>query len=491
MTKGSLTQAWEYDGGGNLRRAIEPTGINSDTGRPRWPDEAPIITDPTDADDRQNEDLRLATKYATLREYSADNVLTSIHVAWGDADLDDNGQTSAQDERRFRQDFILNSRGWAESIDSPYEWTLTAQQQEERGTRPARTSYQYFDTGWIERATEPVFVRPGSEERVGGHMVSYEYYKSGDQRIWRAGPEANPRREMRRIVAANGTLTERVAEKLGDPSLRRYTYDYDDNRNMTRMVDVRPGGDRARGSTYDPNDRMLTVDERWGDRQGHRAPLRRRRPASSSVGPTATSTTRTAPTAAARARASPMTRVAPSRRPSSRAPASARARCSRTGSRRASGRGGSAATASSIRPSTRMPSAATRARTPTLRATDRYFYRSDGRLIRKVRDPRSGPSDTQEYAYDDNGNRNRDERGTHTFNARNQLTSWTKSGRGTVRYEVNGTGAVTAKIDRGVRTQYAVRRRPHGAGDDHRERAGPRRSTTATPTSATSSGSRR
>ena len=50
------------------------------------------------------------------------------------------------------------------------------------------TSYQYFDTGWIERATEPVFVRPGSEERVGGHMVSYEYYKSGDQRIWRAGP---------------------------------------------------------------------------------------------------------------------------------------------------------------------------------------------------------------------------------------------------------------------------------------------------------------
>ncbi len=35
MTKGPLTHAWEYDGGGNLRRSIEPTGINSDTGRPR------------------------------------------------------------------------------------------------------------------------------------------------------------------------------------------------------------------------------------------------------------------------------------------------------------------------------------------------------------------------------------------------------------------------------------------------------------------------
>ena len=90
----------------------------------------------------------------------------------------------------------------------------------------------------------------------------------------------------------------------------------------------------------------------------------------------------------------------------------------------------------------------------SLRATDHYFYRSDGRVISKVRDPREGPSDTEEYTYDDNGNRNRDERGTHTFNARNQLTSWTKAGRGKVRYEVNGTGAVTEKIDRGVRTEY-------------------------------------
>ena len=453
MTKGSLTHAWEYDGGGNLRRAIEPTGINSDTGRPRWPDEAPIITDPTDADDRQNEDLRLATKYATLREYSADNVLTSIHLAWGDADLDDNGQTSAQDERRFRQDFILNSRGWAESIDSPYEWTLTAQQQEERGTRPARTSYQYFDTGWIERATEPVFVRPGSEERVGGHMVSYEYYKSGDQRIWRAGPEANPRREMRRIVAENGTLTERVAEKLGDPSLRRYTYDYDDNRNMTRMVDVRPGDDRATWLGYDPNDRLLTVDERWGTgkdtelRYDEDGLIQQRRTDGDFDDEDGTYGGGTRTRFTYDSRGAEQTAIVTRAGERARTiltdwfPSGQRARRIRCNGE--------------LDPAEHPNAECGDEGTDTqLRATDRYFYRSDGRLIRKVRDPRSGPSDTQEYAYDDNGNRNRDERGTHTFNARNQLTSWTKAGRGTVRYEVNGTGAVTAKTDRGVLTRY-------------------------------------
>jgi RHS repeat-associated protein len=459
MTKGPLTTAWEYDGGGNLRRSIEPTGINSDTGRPRWEDNAPILTDPTDADDRENEDVRLATKYATLREYSADNVLQSIHLAWGDADLDDNGQTSTQDERRFRQDFVLNTRGWPQSIDSPYEWTLSVQQQTENGTRPARTSYQYFDTGWIERATEPSFVKPGSDDPVGGHMTSYEYYKSGDQRIWRAGPEDNPRREMRRTLAPNGVLMERIAEKAGDPSPRRYTYDYDANQNMEEMIDVRPGDtpDRVTWLRYDANDRIKSVNERWEngkdteltyDADGH---ISQRRTDGALRTPTPdddrtyTGGTRTRFTYDARGaeQTAIVTRAGERARTvlSDWFPSGQRARRIRCNGE--------------LDPADHPDAACGDEGTDTsLRATDHYFYRSDGRVISKVRDPREGPSDTQEYTYDDNGNRNRDERGTHTFNARNQLTSWTKAGRGTVRYEVNGTGAVTEKVDRGVRTKY-------------------------------------
>ena len=457
MTRGPLTRAWEYDGGGNLRRSIEPTGIHSESGLPREADNAPILTDPTDAGDRGNNDVRLATKYATLREYTADNVLQSIHLPWGDADLDDNGQTSAQDERRFRQDFVINSRGWPQSIDSPYEWTLTVAQQTANNTRPARTSYQYFDTGWIERATEPVFTRPGSPDPVGGHMTSYEYYKSGDQRIWRAGKEANPRREMRRTVAANGTLTERVAEKIGDPSPRRYRYDYDANRNLSEMVDVRSGDDRVTRLAHDADDRVLTVNERWEngkdtelryDADGH---ITQRRTDGKVRVPTPDDDrtyeggTRTRFTYDSRGaeQTAIVTRAGERARTvlSDWFPSGQRARRIRCNGEldpvdHPNAECGDEGTGTS------------------LRATDHYFYRSDGRVISKVRDPREGPSDTEEYTYDDNGNRNRDERGTHTFNARNQLTSWTKAGRGKVRYEVNGTGAVTEKIDRGVRTEY-------------------------------------
>ena len=288
-------------------------------------------------------------------------------------------------------------------------------------------------------------------------MTSYEYYKSGDQRIWRAGKEANPRREMRRTVAANGTLTERVAEKIGDPSPRRYRYDYDANRNLSEMVDVRSGDDRVTRLAHDADDRVLTVNERWEngkdtelryDADGH---ITQRRTDGKVRVPTPDDDrtyeggTRTRFTYDSRGaeQTAIVTRAGERARTvlSDWFPSGQRARRIRCNGEldpvdHPNAECGDEGTGTS------------------LRATDHYFYRSDGRVISKMRDPREGPSDTEEYTYDDNGNRNRDERGTHTFNARNQLTSWTKAGRGKVRYEVNGTGAVTEKIDRGVRTEY-------------------------------------
>ena len=280
-----------------------------------------------------------------------------------------------------------------------------------------------------------------------------------------------------------------MAEKLGDPSHRRYTYDYDDNRNMTRMVDVRPGGDRATWLGYDPNDRLLTVDERWGTgkdtelRYDEDGLIQQRRTDGDFDDEDGTYGGGTRTRFTYDSRGAEQTAIVTRAGERARTiltdwfPSGQRARRIRCNGE--------------LDPAEHPNAECGDEGTDTeLRATDRYFYRSDGRLIRKVRDPRSGPSDTQEYAYDDNGNRNRDERGTHTFNARNQLTSWTKSGRGTVRYEVNGTGAVTprptAGSSRGTTssaTAWSGRRRPRTGR--------PRRSTTATPTSATSSGSRR
>jgi hypothetical protein len=58
----------------------------------------------------------------------------------------------------------------------------------------------------------------------------------------------------------------------------------------------------------------------------------------------------------------------------------------------------------------------------------------------------------QQYGYDANGNRARDERGTHEFNARDQLVKWTRGGRNgavgtTVSYELNASGAIAKRTD--------------------------------------------
>jgi hypothetical protein len=80
--------------------------------------------------------------------------------------------------------------------------------------------------------------------------------------------------------------------------------------------------------------------------------------------------------------------------------------------------------------------------------TDSRFYERDGRLSRRVRDPESGDPATTDYEYDDNGNRTQDERGTHAFNARDQLVRWNRrDGNSHVTYGVNGTGAITSKAD--------------------------------------------
>jgi RHS repeat-associated protein len=86
---------------------------------------------------------------------------------------------------------------------------------------------------------------------------------------------------------------------------------------------------------------------------------------------------------------------------------------------------------------------------------EQTFYRTDG----NVSQMRSGPSGgdrtkDQAYAYDRNLNRTSDERGTHAFNARDQLVSWTRAagqpGAGkTVRYELDGTGQITREDDAG------------------------------------------
>jgi hypothetical protein len=53
----------------------------------------------------------------------------------------------------------------------------------------------------------------------------------------------------------------------------------------------------------------------------------------------------------------------------------------------------------------------------------------------------------QAYAYDRNGNRTTDESGTHAYNARDQLRTWTRASGGAVSYEHDGSGAITRRTE--------------------------------------------
>ena len=82
----------------------------------------------------------------------------------------------------------------------------------------------------------------------------------------------------------------------------------------------------------------------------------------------------------------------------------------------------------------------------------RYFA-DDGDIERMKRTKGSAGATLKDpnYTYDRNGNRTTDERGTHLFNARQQLVRWTRAkgpkAGSSVKYTPNGAGAVVEEVD--------------------------------------------
>ena len=86
-------------------------------------------------------------------------------------------------------------------------------------------------------------------------------------------------------------------------------------------------------------------------------------------------------------------------------------------------------------------------------AVERTYFTDDTRISRMTRDNQSGAQvKNQAYTYDENANRTKDERGTHEYNARDQLTRWTRASTyshpGTsVTYDLNASGAMLKSTD--------------------------------------------
>jgi RHS repeat-associated protein len=408
----------EYDPNGNLRRSVRPRGANASG--------TPLATD-----DGSSNPLNLitATKDATIREYDEHDQLVSLRLPWNDAD-----------NRRFRQDFRrAGPLRRVQSIVSPYEAS---------DAEAPRTSYTYFDSGWISSVSDQKLQDPQSRQPVESRLVSYDYDEEGRQILWKSknAGESAAGREIKRTYWPNGLVRTRAAKKTTDPdeapSHGRYEYLYNRNRSLVRFHEKRPDdadpdrADRATVITRDPSEREHRVNESW---RGGRDTIFWY----DEAGNVKTRETDGAiqPDGGYGGREARSTRFVYD---------SVDRETSMTVQRE--GEGARATTTSYFN------SGDVRERRRPSGALERWRYTSRGERSRRERVRKSGSvAETQDYGYDANGNRSQDERGTHAFNARDQLVEWKKNSTTTVTYTLNGDGAITQKEGDGKTTTYVYR----------------------------------
>lgn len=416
------TTVTEYDAMANMRRAVTPRGVDETTRRPDHSDTVAVV--PSDSN---------AAKHAAVREYDADGLVTRIHLPWGDRDTDD--------RRRYRMDFATDRLGRVESIDSAYDWTDPCQDPP-RVNDPGcttRTSYTHYESGWIKSVSDPIITDPDNTDPIYRHTMEYDYDLRGNQTSWETKHEDDNGRRGVRTYFPNGLVRRRTAQTLvpGDSgdvaSTRTYTFDYNQNRSLTSLVDANLN--RTTRIEVDGAERPTVVNETWSDSRDTTIRYDEdgnviRRQTDGRLSPTAEDPERYLGGKTSSFDVDPLGRetrmvVNPA------------------------GTEGPRTTLSDYH-----PSGALKRREKPNGVVETFSYEPDGRIDRVLR-TRNGAGTSvgnQDYTYDRNGNRTRDERGTHSFNARDQLVEWTRAaGRrhagGRVTYKVSGSGAVLEQKD--------------------------------------------
>lgn len=398
----------EYDPNGNLRRVVKSRGVDDGTRRPVNADVADQAAPPSPE----------ANLEATVYGYSSDGLVTDEWLPRGTRDAAD----GVQWQRKFERD----ARGRVITLEAPF---ASGQ------PRTTRTLYTHFDTGWIRTARDQWYPGGGSVA-TDRHTTTYEYDRSGRQTAWLSSSG----RQLRRSYYPNGQARQRRAWRTpSDSSPRTYTYGYNANGSMTQTRDFELN--RLRTMDHDGAERTEVVDERWQngrdtafrhdadgnvlDRWTDTEYLGRNADGTVNV----TGGKQTSFTYDELDREVSM-RVADAGRP--------------------------------VRETTTQywPSGDMRSRTKPNGTVEDWHYLDDGRVNRMRRHRAAAPATElakdQQYHYDENGNRDVDERGLHVYNARDQLVRWTPvwDASAVVEYDVNGSGAVVAERERGVETKH-------------------------------------
>ena len=453
-TAAERTTVTERDPNGNLRRVVNPKGIG--------PDRIPDVADTGNASD--------AARHANVGVYNADNQLIARHLPWsnvgpshepygqiGPAELattQPNGQDPwginhvAENADRYRQEYTYEAAtGFLKTI------TDTSG----NPTSGPKTTYDSYSTGWVKQVSEPARSKTvdGVQVSIPARALTYDYDRRGNQTLWRTdgfrsgGSEDD--RKIKRSFYPSGMLEERIGAKpTADPNVdadsRKYTYFYNRNRSLIATRDdlppllhgVDPAGPDIRTTTIqrDAAERQVAVNETWNsggrdstysyDAAGNLA-LRKTELGSSN--PKVTQFTYDAFDQETK-----MCVLEGSASPSDPCASGAR-----------------------ITSTNYFPSGDVSSRDRTNSGADEtLFWRADGQMARMER----GTKPAVDYTYDPNGNRTRDERGWHAFNARDQLVLWKRDedeplGNGCtptagsekciVSYALDGNGSIRVK----------------------------------------------
>ncbi len=389
------TRVFEFDPNGLLRRVVRPAGVDPATRLPNftYASDPEVTTGPD------------AAKNATVYEYGAPDptLRTSTRLAWN---TDDGA-------KRYRQDFGYDALGRLDKIDAPYDGAAGA------APAAARTAYTYLDTGWPKTATD------------NWQTLTYDYDRRGLQTLW----ESNKGRKITRTYWPSGMPKSRLGEVRPATTWttkHNYTYTERPGYLLAKMVDVRTGGNRETTFDYDGMGREVKVDEASFNladqtRRGKDSKLtydadgnvtERLTDGRFQTDGSYTGGKRTTSTYDSIDQETEILVAAPSE-----------------ATRR---------TLTDYWPSGERKSRTTKRSTAADDTVERTFSFSDGRLSRKDR-KREGAAvfaKNQAYAYGINGNRITDERGSYLFNAREQVTRWTRPSGVVTDYGLNGSGAV-------------------------------------------------
>ncbi|MEY2430379.1 MAG: hypothetical protein QOC92_104, partial [Acidimicrobiaceae bacterium] len=402
-----------FDPNGNLRRVVNPKGVG-----------ASGATDDFSNDVAGN--LTAATKHATVRVYNSDDLLTDAYMPWGG---------TGSGDKRYQQRYGRDTRGRVTALFAPFEVGASAAPQ---------TSYDYLDNGWIASYTDEEMRNPAPPNPpTSVDRVEYDYDKRGEQTKWLTYRHGSYKgRSVTRELWPNGLLKQRTATKVKDDgtadqtTTRTYQYAYNPNRSLTSMQDSR----LARTTTFgrDSAERLTQVNETWLDGKDTgfaydaNGNVTSRQTDGRFVGGQYVDSNgghddaKTTSFTYDRLDRETQMRVAQGSDPM------------RTTNK------------------TYYDSGELATQHTSNNVNELRFYGRHGDLttLRRQRDGAASADflKDQDYTYDPNGNRTKDERGTHDFNARNQLVHWTRGPNqqnpgSDVTYELNASGAIVKKTD--------------------------------------------